>query len=245
MPAYLVAFVQPTDPAFGAYPPLVPPTLEPYDGKIILKCLVNEEIASGGPEFKERSTADDFKIAVALEFPTVDKAMAWKNSPEYQAIIGMRLENSTGPVIISEGTGNIVEGGAKAYCLAFVKATGPKFKEYPPKVQATLDPFGGHFLVRCMLAKPAGEGGPAYAERTTAEDYTVAVLLGFPSVEKLHGWHDSKAYQEIIDIRLDNSTGPLVGSKAFAKPEPKVLEKTVDTVVGWMRSLFSGSQEAQ
>mgnify|MGYP003335033611 CR=1 FL=1 len=26
----------------------------------------------------------------------------------------------------------------------------------------------------------------------------------------------AEAYQDIIDIRLDNSTGPLVGSKAFA-----------------------------
>merc|ERR1711907_78100 len=99
---------------------------------------------------------------------TVDKAMEWKNSPEYQAIIGMRLENSTGPLIVCDGTGKVIEGGAAAYCLAFVKATGPEFAKYPPQVQATLDPFGGHFFVRSMLAKPAGEGGPAYAERTTA-----------------------------------------------------------------------------
>ena len=43
MPAYLIAFIQPTDKAFAEYPPLVPPTLEPYSGKIILKCLVAEE----------------------------------------------------------------------------------------------------------------------------------------------------------------------------------------------------------
>ena len=87
MPAYLIAFVQPTDKAFAEYPPLVPKTLEPYSGKIILKCFVAEEVTNGGPEFKERSTADDFKIAVAIEFPTLDKAMAWKNSDEYQAIL--------------------------------------------------------------------------------------------------------------------------------------------------------------
>ncbi len=193
MPAYLIAFVQPTDKAFAEYPPLVPSTLEPYSGKIILKCFVAEEVTNGGPEFKERSTADDFKIAVAIEFPTLDKAMAWKNSDEYQAIIGIRLENSTGPLIVCDGTGKVVENAA-AYCLAFVKATGPKFKEYPPKVQATLDPYGGEFLVRCMLSKSAEEGGPAFAERTTSQDYTVAVLLGFPTVEKLHDWHDSSEY---------------------------------------------------
>jgi len=191
MPAYAVAFIQPTDPAFAAYPPLVQATLEPYDGKFIFKCMLNEEASGKGPEFKERSTADDFKIAVGLEFPTLDKAMAWKNGPEYKAIVDKRLDNATGPLIVCDGTGKVVEGGAKAYALAFVKATGPKFQEYPPKVQATLDPFGGQFLVRSMLGKSAGEGGPAYAERTTAEDYTVAILLGFPSVEKLHGWHDS------------------------------------------------------
>eukprot|EP00956_Cyclotella_meneghiniana_P020180 scaffold35273_cov54-Cyclotella_meneghiniana.AAC.2 len=215
MSAYLVGFLQPTNPAFAEYPPLVPPTLEPFDGKFLLKCFVKESLSNGGPEFKERSTADDFKIAVVIEFPTLDKAMAWKNSAEYQAIIGKRLENSTGPLIVCDGTGKVIEGGAGAYCLTFVKVTDPKFTEYPPRVQATLDPYGGEFLVRCALGKPAEEGGPAFAERTTAEDYTIAVLLGFPSVEKLHGWHDSKEYQDIIGLRLDNSTGPLVGSKAF------------------------------
>ena len=40
MPAYLIAYIQPTDKAFAEYPPLVPPTLEPYSGKIVLKCFV-------------------------------------------------------------------------------------------------------------------------------------------------------------------------------------------------------------
>ena len=35
----------------------------------------------------------------------------------------------------------------------------------------------------CMLGRPAEEGGPSFAV-PTAEDYTVCVLLGFPSVER-------------------------------------------------------------
>jgi uncharacterized protein (DUF1330 family) len=196
MPAYAIAFIQPTNPAFKEYPPLFSPTLKPYDGKTIFKCMVSEAATNGGPEFKEEG-ANDFKIAIGVEFPTLEKATAWKNCAEYQSIIGIRLENSTGPLIVCDGTGKSVESGASAYCLAFLKATGPKFTEYPPKVQATLDPYGGEFLVRCRLDKPAGDGGPAYAERTTAEDYTVAVLLGFPTVEKLHGWNDSSEYYYI------------------------------------------------
>ena len=211
-----VAFVQPTNEAFAEYPPLAFATLEPYGGKVVMRCMTDEDKSKSGPEFMERSTASDFKIGIAIEFPSVEKAMEWKSSDQYQKIINKRLDNSASPFIITEGIGKSIEGGAAAFCLAYVKATGPKFGEYPPKVQETLDPYGGEFLVRCMLGKDANEGGPTFVERSTATDYTVCVLLGFPSVENLHGWHDSKAYQDIIDIRLDNSTGPLIGCKALA-----------------------------
>ena len=191
-----------------------------------MRCMTSEEDKSkSGPEFIERSTASDFKIGIAIEFPSVEKAMEWKNSDEYQKIIN---DNSTGPFIITEGTGKSIEGGAAAYCLAFVKATGAKFGEYPPKVQATLDPFGGEFLVKCMVGKDANEGGPTFVERSTATDYTVSVLLGFPSIKNLHGWHDSKAYQDIIDIRRDNSVGPLLGCKALeAEPWYVMIVKKI------------------
>ena len=40
----------------------------------------------------------------------------------------------------------------------------------------------------------------------------------------------AEEYQDIIGIRLDNSTGPLVGSKAFDYDEAKAKSVGVDTV---------------
>ena len=227
MPAYVCAFVKATDPKFAEYPPLVQATLDPFDGRFIIKSMMAKPASEGGPAFAERSTAEDYTVGVSLEFPTLEKALEWKNSEAYQNIIKMRTDNSVGPLIICDGTGKVVEGGSGAYCLAFVKATDPKFGEYPPLVQATLDPFGGQFLAKSMMAKPASEGGPAFAERSTAEDYTVCVVIGFPSVEKLHQWHDSPDYQGIINMRLDNSIGPLIGCEAWVDPTstPTLIER--------------------
>ncbi len=40
---------------------------------------------------------------VVLEFPSVEAARAWYNSPEYQAIIGIRHANAAGHAQIVEG----------------------------------------------------------------------------------------------------------------------------------------------
>ena len=40
---------------------------------------------------------------VVLEFPSRDAAMAWYQSPEYQAIIGMRLNSTKGFLALVDG----------------------------------------------------------------------------------------------------------------------------------------------
>ncbi len=40
---------------------------------------------------------------VVLEFPTVEAAEAWYFSPEYQAVLGLRLEATEGRAVIVEG----------------------------------------------------------------------------------------------------------------------------------------------
>ena len=94
IPHDTVAFVQPTNEAFAEYPPLAFATLEPFGGKVVMRCMTDEDKSKSGPEFIERSTSD-FKIGIAIEFPSVDKAMGWKNSDEYQKIINKRLDNSS------------------------------------------------------------------------------------------------------------------------------------------------------
>jgi uncharacterized protein (DUF1330 family) len=40
---------------------------------------------------------------VMIEFPSYEKAKAWYNSDEYQAIVGIRQKASTGSAYIVEG----------------------------------------------------------------------------------------------------------------------------------------------
>ncbi|MDQ1424853.1 MAG: hypothetical protein QOD72_2351 [Acidimicrobiaceae bacterium] len=40
---------------------------------------------------------------VVLEFPTREAAMAWYESPEYQAVIGMRLNSTKGFLALVDG----------------------------------------------------------------------------------------------------------------------------------------------
>ena len=51
--------------------------------------------------------------------------------------------------------------------------------------------------------------GPSFAERTTASDYDIAVLIGFKDMQTALEWKNSDAYQKIVGIRLDASEGPL------------------------------------
>jgi uncharacterized protein (DUF1330 family) len=66
------------------------------------------------------------------------------------------------------------------------------FEEYRKQVMATLEPFGGKFLVRGgKLTVLEGEWPH---ERT--------VLLEFPSREKAESWYHGPAYQKILPLRL-------------------------------------------
>src|SRR6266849_10398154 len=63
-------------------------------------------------------------------------------------------------------------------------------KEYAPKLPATLQPYGGRFLV-------AG-GKLAALEGDTPQRF---VIIAFDSVDKARAWYDSPAYQELVPVR--------------------------------------------
>ncbi|MEV5713246.1 DUF1330 domain-containing protein [Amycolatopsis mediterranei] len=71
--------------------------------------------------------------------------------------------------------------------------------EYLERIQATLDPYGGKFLVH---------GAPV---RVMEGDWPGSlVLIGFPSLTAAHEWYDSPAYREILDLRADHIPGDLI-----------------------------------
>lgn len=88
-----------------------------------------------------------------------------------------------------------------AYVIADIDVHDPEtYKEYTSLVQATLDPFEGHFLVR---------GG---ASETLEGDWRPSrvVVIEFPSAEHARGWYTSPEYGKAMAIRGRASTGSII-----------------------------------
>ncbi|MEK9519062.1 DUF1330 domain-containing protein [Streptomyces sp. NPDC087908] len=71
---------------------------------------------------------------------------------------------------------------------------------YMERVQSTLDPFGGRFLVHGAPAREVREG-----------DWPGAlVVIGFPSYDDARAWYDSAAYQALIPLRARHMAGDIL-----------------------------------
>jgi len=84
----------------------------------------------------------------------------------------------------------------KAYAIAYLREVdlGPEIVEYIERIDETLAPYGGRFLVH------GGELTPAEGEW----DGDI-VIIEFPSAEAVRGWYDSPAYQAILPLRTERS----------------------------------------
>jgi len=88
-----------------------------------------------------------------------------------------------------------------AYVIADIEVHDPDaYKEYASRVQATLDPFEGRFLVR---------GGPSETLEGGWQPQRV-VVLQFPSADHARSWHESPDYVKLTKIRHSASTGSLI-----------------------------------
>jgi uncharacterized protein (DUF1330 family) len=47
---------------------------------------------------------DAHPVTVILKFESKDAMKAWYNSPEYQAVIGLRTDNSEGSMVLIDGS---------------------------------------------------------------------------------------------------------------------------------------------
>lgn len=67
------------------------PTLQAYDGEVLVADY-SSEVAEGSPS----------NVSVVLRFASKAAAHAWYNSPEYQAVIHHRTDNSEGIVVFAD-----------------------------------------------------------------------------------------------------------------------------------------------
>ena len=76
---------------------------------------------------------------------------------------------------------------------------GPEIVEYLERIDETLAPFGGRFLVH---------GGPVELLEGSWSGDLVAVE--FPDRASARGWYRSPAYQAILPLRTGNAEGDVI-----------------------------------
>jgi len=88
-----------------------------------------------------------------------------------------------------------------AYAAALLQNVkmGTDIVGYLNKIDETLAPFGGHYIIH---------GG----EKTVLEGEWPAdlIIIGFPDMDRARAWYASPAYQRIMHLRTDNSEGSVV-----------------------------------
>ena len=105
MPAYVVVQITVRDAAtYERYKELAPPSIAAYGGRYIVRGGATETL-----EGSWRPTR-----FVVLEFPSVERARAWWNSPEYAAAKALRQASAETEMLLVEGLSSNVPAGAAA-----------------------------------------------------------------------------------------------------------------------------------
>jgi uncharacterized protein (DUF1330 family) len=91
--------------------------------------------------------------------------------------------------------------GRSVFAVAHLRnvAMGPEIVEYVRRIDATLEPFGGRFLVHGGRTEPI--------EGSWSGDL---VIIQFPDRERARGWYHSGEYQAILALRAKNSEGEVI-----------------------------------
>ena len=81
---------------------------------------------------------------------------------------------------------------SNAYVIGHITVkSAEKWAEYRNRVPATLEPWGAELVFRGKkVATLAGE-----------HSYADVVVIRFPNIEAVNGWHSSAAYQTLIPLR--------------------------------------------
>jgi uncharacterized protein (DUF1330 family) len=88
-----------------------------------------------------------------------------------------------------------------AYAIAHLRnvRVGPDIVRHLERIDATLEPFGGRFIVH---------GG--HVDVREGEWPGTVIVIEFPDRERATAWYDSPAYQEILPLRTRNADGTAI-----------------------------------
>ncbi|MEM1159806.1 MAG: DUF1330 domain-containing protein [Pseudomonadota bacterium] len=94
MPCYSIGHISVTNPeAYKEYVEKAPETIAAHGGRYLVRAG-HATVVEGGFQNDRH---------VVLEFPTREALEGWYNSPEYQAVLPIRLANSTGDMVFVDG----------------------------------------------------------------------------------------------------------------------------------------------
>jgi uncharacterized protein (DUF1330 family) len=88
-----------------------------------------------------------------------------------------------------------------AYAIAHLRSVdvGPAIVEYLERIDATLEPFAGRFLIHGATPHVLEDEFPG-----------TIVVIEFPDREAAAAWYDSPAYQAILPLRTEHSDGTAI-----------------------------------
>ena len=88
-----------------------------------------------------------------------------------------------------------------AYAIGHLRtvAMGPAIVEYLERIDATLAPFEGRFIIH-----------GARAEVMEGDFIGDLIVIEFPDRDRARAWYDSPAYQAILPLRTDNADGDVL-----------------------------------
>ena len=84
------------------------------------------------------------------------------------------------------------------YAIAHLRTVdvNDEILEYIRRIDDTLEPYGGRFLVHGTSPEVLDGDIPGFV-----------VLIGFPDEASARSWYESEEYQAILPLRLNNSEG--------------------------------------
>ncbi|RJT35200.1 DUF1330 domain-containing protein [Mesorhizobium waimense] len=96
-----------------------------------------------------------------------------------------------------------------AYAVALMRQAtlGPEIVEYLHKIDATLEPFGGRFLVHGGVVEVVENTWPGHL-----------IVIEFPDRDHVRGWYNSSAYQAILALRTENSQADVIFVDGVERP---------------------------
>jgi len=88
-----------------------------------------------------------------------------------------------------------------AYAVAHMRQVtmGPAVVEYLQRIDATLAPFGGRFIVHGGEVEVLEGSWPGHL-----------IVIEFPDRGRVSAWYNSDAYQQIVALRTDNSESDVI-----------------------------------